>query len=118
MSIIISPFTLQQTSDRLSRLAAALDHTATTLNLTTETGEDFLYGTSSTIRCFAENVREAAAELEQLAYWAEEANIQIIYQRFFGAETRIEVYKYTNDGPEVMLTTIKPDEKGKRHDHL
>lgn len=111
MCTIISPFVMDTNLDKAARIAEALEYIADTIMKETER-EDVLGKVPNVIYCIAENVRDLATEFEKLRDWAEDANIQIIHQRYHGKGTRMDVYKDDLQGPDVLLSSIKTKTKG------
>lgn len=111
MCTIISPFTLDQNSMSLMRIARSMEQVSKIIFEKTEPDDD-LSGVANIIECLAENVKTMASEFESLKSWAEDVNIQIIHQRFHGTKIRLEVHKSDPQGPEVLLTSTKTKVNG------
>lgn len=110
MCTVISPFVMQKNHYRAERIAVSLDHIAKVIWEKTEPA-DFLSDTANIICCLADGVRELAGEFELIEAWAEDANVNIIHQRYYGKSTRLDVDKYDPSGPDVLLTSTKPKQK-------
>lgn len=104
MSTIISPFTLEKNQDKAITVYLALTKVNTMIreimnDETERTGKDYtgpLDGIDSILDCLISNVHELATEFELMKYWAEDANVQIIHNRYFGREMRLEVIPYSD----------------------
>lgn len=112
MCTIISSFCMQQKKEQANDIVLALEHVTRTIWKTDEPDEDFMNGIAHTISSLAKSVSSLAEEFELLSNWAEDANIQIVHQRFYGKGTRLDVNKADPEGPEVLLTSTKVKTKG------
>lgn len=110
MCTIISAFTMQENAERAVRIACALEHISKIIWGKTEDG-DFLSDTADIINCLADSVLRLGNEFEAIKSWTEDANIQIIHQRYYGKGIRLDVNKADQQGPEVLLSSIKTKTK-------
>lgn len=114
--LIISPFTFNQNNESTTAIALSLGKVNRMIREVIReeqdrNGEEYggiLDGVDFIMDCLIKNVVEIATEFERLKYWAEDANVHITHDRYFGKEIRHELRRDDCKRPGTMALIGEP----------